>query len=65
MPYLRFSKLMKMIESINDGEVTEWLMVQSWKDCVLVTVPEVRILSSPPVIKEKEMGHKTPSLFIY
>ncbi len=56
---------MKMIESSNDGEVTEWFMVQSWKDCVLVTVPEVRILSSPPVIKEKEMGHKTPSLFLY
>ena len=32
----------------NNGEVSEWPMVQSWKDCVGAIPPGVRIPSSPP-----------------
>ena len=31
----------------NHGEVSEWPMVQSWKDCVGAIPPGVRIPSSP------------------
>lgn len=32
-----------------NGEVSEWPMVQSWKDCVGAIPPGVRIPSSPNV----------------
>lgn len=36
-----------MLELKQSGEVSEWPMVQSWKDCVGAIPPGVRIPSSP------------------
>lgn len=44
-----------MIILDKQGEVSEWPMVQSWKDCVGAIPPGVRIPSSPvlhPLFRE-------------
>ena len=38
---------LKDIQAMANGEVSEWPMVQSWKDCVGAIPPGVRIPSSP------------------